>query len=160
MIGAAGSYTWIIFNPIILRNSMGFSLVSAYMLTVPPAVFSTITTLIICRLSDKYQVRGPVVWFGTVVGMVGVAMVGFCEGSVARYVGIWIGEIGTNAFIVTCVAWGQNNIRSDGPRAVLSSLQVGFAAVGAIYSSTVFRQQVRTSSFLISLKKKIQSPGY
>ena len=121
---------------------MGFSLVASYMLTVPPAVFSTFTTLFIARLSDKYEMRGPVVWFGTLVGIWGVGMVGFCKTPAARYVGIWIGEVGTNAFIVTCVAWGQNNIRGDGPRAVLSSLQVGFAAVGAIYSALVFRQQV------------------
>jgi hypothetical protein len=123
---------------------MGYSLVASYMLTVPPAVFSTITTLIIARLADKHHLRGPVVWFGTIVGIAGVAMVGFCESDAARYAGIWVGEIGTNAYIVTCVAWGHNNIRGDGPRAVLSSLHVGFAAVGAIYSALVFRQQVST----------------
>ncbi len=142
MAAAAGSYSWIIFNPIILRKSLGYSLVDAYMLTVPPAAFSTITTLIISRLSDKYRMRGPVTWFGTIVGIWGLAMVGFCDSPVARYAGIWIGEIGTNAFIVTCVAWGHNNIRTDGPRAVLSSLHVGSAAMGAIYSALVFRQQV------------------
>ncbi|EXJ61625.1 hypothetical protein A1O7_02054 [Cladophialophora yegresii CBS 114405] len=141
LAAAAGSYTWIIFNPIILRNSMGYSLVSAYMLTVPPAVFSTITTLIVSRYADKWHIRGPVCWFGTVIGLAGVAMVGFAESPVARYAGIWVGEIGTNAYIVTCVAWGHNNIRTDGPRAVLSSIHVGSAAVGAIYSSLVFRQQ-------------------
>jgi hypothetical protein len=141
---------------------MGYSLVSSYMLTVPPAVFSTITTLLVSRYADKWHVRGPVCWAGTAIGLAGVAMVGFAESPVARYAGIWVGEIGTNAYIVTCVAWGHNNIRTDGPRAVLSSIHVGSAAVGAIYSSLVFRQQVRntdSSPFSFRLDTKTDPRG-
>lgn len=142
MTAAAGSYSWLIFNPIILRRSMGFSLVNSYMLTVPPAALSTITTFVVAHYSDKHHVRGPVCWFGTLFGIWGLGMVGFCTTPAARYAGIFIGEIGTNAYIATCVVWGQNNMRSDGCKAILSSFQVGCAGMGAIIASLVFRQQV------------------
>jgi hypothetical protein len=49
---------------------------------------------------------------------------------------------GATALISSALAWGQNNVRLDAKRSVLTVTQVVCAAIGGIYSSQVFRQEV------------------
>lgn len=72
-------------------------------------------------------------------------MIGFLDHPYARYVGAFLGQAASNTLVVTGVAWGQNNVRGDAKRAVATAIQVTVSAIGGIYSSTVFRQQVSTA---------------
>lgn len=143
MSGSCGTYGFLFFLPIILRNGLGYSQSLSFCLTAPPAALAVVYALGISWAADKYRVRGPFILMHCVLGVVGLCMIGFLNRPTPRYVGSFLGECGTNGLIVTGLAWGQNNVRSDAKRSVTTAIQVMMAAVGGIYSALVFRQQVR-----------------
>lgn len=65
--------------------------------------------------------------------------------------------------VVTSMSWMANNLRGDGKRAIATAVMISVSGVGGIYSSLVFRQQVRVHSLLNtgSLTNKYQdAPNY
>lgn len=88
-------------------------------------------------------VRGAYAVLECIIAVVGLAMTGFLKSATPRYIGTFLGVAGTTALIATSLAWGQNNVRSDARRNVVTVIQIVNAAVGGIYSALVFRQQVR-----------------
>jgi cyanate permease len=142
MGGSCGLYGFLFFLPMILRRSFGYSQIASFCLTAPPAAFAIIISVGVSWLADKTRMRGPYAVLECVIGVVGLAMTGFLKDPTPRYIGTFLGEAGTTALIVTSLAWGQNNIRSDSRRSVVTVIQVVGAAVGGIYSALVFRQQV------------------
>lgn len=143
MGGSCGLYGFLFFLPIILKNSFGYSQVASFCLTAPPAAFAIVVVLAISWIADKTRVRGPYAVLECIIAVVGLAMTGFLKSATPRYIGTFLGVAGTTALIATSLAWGQNNIRSDARRNVVTVIQIVNAAVGGIYSALVFRQQVR-----------------
>lgn len=143
MSGAVGVYAFLFFLPIILRNGMGFSLELSFILSAPPALFSVIEAMFISWLADKVKMRGPFVIFQGCIGIIGLCMTGFLDAPAPRYVGTFLGVSGANGLVVTTLAWQQNNIVGDAKRAVATAILISVSGVGGIYSSLVFRQQVR-----------------
>jgi MFS transporter, ACS family, DAL5 transporter family protein len=146
MGASCGLYGFLFFLPIILRKSFGYSQISSFCLTAPPAAFAIIVVVAISWIADKTRVRGPYAVLECIMGITGLAMTGFLKSATPRYVGTFLGVAGTTALIATSLAWGQNNIRSDARRNVATVVQIICAAVGGIYSALVFRQQVRLFS--------------
>lgn len=142
MSGSCGLYGFLFFLPIILRASLGYSMVASFCLTAPPAAFATLFTLVIAWLADKTKVRGPYVCLSCIIAVVGLAMTGFLKDPIPRYIGTFLGEAGTNTIITTTLAWGQNQVVDDAKRSVVTVIQVFGAAIGGIYSALVFRSQV------------------
>lgn len=145
MAGAIGVYAFLFFLPIILRNGLGYSLSLSYILSAFPALFSVIEALAVSWLADKYQLRGPFVVFQGLIAIIGLCMTGFLDAPTPRYIGTFLGQAGVNGLVVTCLAWQANNIRGDAKRSVATAIQIMISGVGGIYSSLVFRQQVRYS---------------
>ncbi|KIW58013.1 hypothetical protein PV05_02565 [Exophiala xenobiotica] len=141
MSGSCGTYGFLFFLPLILRNGLGYSQSLSFCLTAPPAAVAVIYALGISWAADKYRVRGPFILMHCALGIVGLCMIGFLDPPTPRYIGSFLGECGTNGLIVTGLAWGQNNVRGDAKRSVATAIQVMMAAVGGIYSALVFRQQ-------------------
>jgi MFS family permease len=139
---SVGIYSFLIFLPVILRAGLGFSLSLSFLLSAPPAAFSVVCALIVSWLADKYRVRGPFVFGEALLTIAGLSMIGFIEQPVPRYIGAFLGQAGSNALVITSLAWGQNNVRSDAKRSVTTAIQVMMASIGGIYSALVFRQQV------------------
>lgn len=76
-------------------------------------------------------------------GVAGLAMTGFASDPVPRYIGTFLGLGGINCLIATNLAWAQNNVRDDAKRSVVTVIQISVASIGGVYSSLVFRNQVR-----------------
>ncbi|KAK5452845.1 hypothetical protein LTS15_006993 [Exophiala xenobiotica] len=138
---SVGVYSFLTFLPVILRAGLGFSLSLSFLLSAPPAAFSVVCALIVSWLADKYRVRGPFVFGEALLTIAGLGMIGFIEEPVPRYIGAFLGQAGSNALVITSLAWGQNNVRSDAKRSVTTAIQVMMASIGGIYSALVFRQQ-------------------
>lgn len=147
MSASVGIYSFLIFLPVILRAGLGFSLTLSFLLSAPPAAFSVIFALAISWLADRYRIRGPFVFGEAILTIIGLVMIGFIEHPTPRYLGAFLGQAGANALVITSLAWGQNNVRSDAKRSVTTAIQVMMASVGGIYSALVFRQQVRLTTF-------------
>ncbi|KJR87772.1 Major Facilitator Superfamily protein [Sporothrix schenckii 1099-18] len=139
--GSGGIYSFLFFLPTILRDSMGYSQVAAFCLTTPPAAVAIIYSIAVSYLADRMRIRGPYAVLGSVVAVVGLAMTAFVAAPGPRYAGTFLGYAGSTSVISTSLAWGQNNVRSDNRRNVVTVIQIVSAAIGGIYSALVFRQQ-------------------
>lgn len=140
--GSCSLYSFLFFLPILLRESFGFSFVKAFTLSAPPAAFSVFYSLAFGWLADKTRQRGVWAIINSFVAVLGLALTGFLDAPSGRYVGTFLGMGGSTAMVTSALAWGQNNVRLDARRNVVTVTQVVFAAIGGIYSSQVFRQQV------------------
>lgn len=144
----SGVYAFSFFLPIILRQGLGYSLELSFVMTAFPPCFAVIVVMTVSWLADKYRVRGlPVIGQG-LLGIVGLCMTGFLDTPIPRYVGTFLGYAGAVGLVVTSMSWMANNLRGDGKRAVATAIMISISGVGGIYSSLVFRQQVRYTYFL------------
>jgi hypothetical protein len=124
-------------------------------MTAFPPCFAVIVVMTVSWLADKYRVRGlPVIGQG-LLGIVGLCMTGFLDTPTPRYVGTFLGYAGAVGLVVTSMSWMANNLRGDGKRAVATAIMISISGVGGIYSSLVFRQQVRHISSFCKVKRAL-----
>jgi hypothetical protein len=142
MSGSCAVYSYLFFLPIILRRGLGYSQKMAFLLTAPPAAVAIVYVFALSWMADKYRVRGPFILLHCTLGITGLCMIGFLDSATPRYIGTFLGQCGGNGLIVTGLAWGQNNVRADARRSVVTAIFVMMAGVGGIYSALVFRQVV------------------
>lgn len=149
----SGVYAFAFFLPLILRQGLGYSLELSFVLSAFPPCFAVIVVMTVSWLADKYHVRGiPVICQG-VLGIIGLCMTGFLDSPVRRYIGTFLGYAGAVGLVVTSMSWMANNLRGDGKRAIATAVMISISGVGGIYSSLVFRQQVRALYLpLVSVK--------
>lgn len=111
-------------------------------------------------IADKYHVRGLPVICQSLLGIVGLCMTGFLDSPVPRYIGTFLGYAGAVGLVVTSMSWMANNLRGDGKRAIATAVMISISGVGGIYSSLVFRQQVRILVSSIAIDVHLtQCPG-
>lgn len=145
MSAGIGVYAFSFFLPIILMDGLSYSLELAFLLSAPPSIFAVIEAFVVAWLTDKLQSRGPFVIFQACLAITGLCVMAFVKTTTPRYIGTFLGMAGVNGMIPTVIAWQQNNIVGDAKRAVATAVLVMTSAVGGIYSSLVFRQQVGLS---------------
>lgn len=148
-IRSTGIYAILFFLPVILQKSLGFNQERAFLSSTPPAALGVIVAFTISWVADKLQLRGPFAFLSTVMGLVGLYMIGFLHDPIPRYMGTFLGQAASNSLVVTGLAWGRNNVRGDAKLAVTTALQITLSAIGGIYSSAVFREEVRISPLTI-----------
>ncbi|KAF7511555.1 hypothetical protein GJ744_004143 [Endocarpon pusillum] len=129
------------FLPIILRDGMGFSVAAAQCLVAPPYVFAAILMYTTAWLGDKYHIRGPILVFNAIIGLIGLPIMGYASTSGAQYFGVFLVTGGSSANVPACMAYQANNIRGQWKRAFCSASLVGLGGVGGIAGSLVFRSQ-------------------
>ncbi|KAK2735023.1 hypothetical protein FQN57_001365 [Myotisia sp. PD_48] len=129
------------FLPIILAEGMGFDTGTSQCLVAPPYFFAAILMFVTSWWGDKYRLRGPVLVFNAMVGLIGLPLMGFAKGNAARYAGVFLTTAGANANVPAALAYQANNIRGQWKRAFASASLVGLGGVGGIAGSLVFRSQ-------------------
>ncbi|KAI2913198.1 hypothetical protein CBS147343_4417 [Aspergillus niger] len=135
------AYAIAYFLPIILQEGMGFSTGASQCLVAPPYGFAGIVMYTTAWISDRYRMRGPIVAFNAVVGIIGLPLMGFAKGNAARYVGVFLVVAGANSNIPAVMAYQANNIRGQWTRAFCSATLIGVGAIGGIISSLVFQSK-------------------
>ncbi|KAI4111941.1 MAG: hypothetical protein LQ345_006662 [Seirophora villosa] len=130
-----------VFLPIILNVGFGFSVAASQCLIAPPYALAAILMIASAYLGDRFQVRGPILIFNSLIALIGLPIMGFAESSAARYFGVFLVTAGTNANIPTALAYQANNVRGQWKRALCSALFVGFGGMGGISGGTIFRAQ-------------------
>ncbi|RVX75299.1 hypothetical protein B0A52_00652 [Exophiala mesophila] len=141
LTGAAGTYSFLLFLPIILRRGLEFSLQLSFLLTAPPAAFTAIYAFGIAFISDKTGLRGPFIVLHCILTTIGLCMIAFVDAAPVRYAGAFFGQAGVNGMLITANSWGMNNVRGDAQRSVYAAWVVSWSSIGGIYSALVFRQQ-------------------
>ncbi|OBT92571.1 hypothetical protein VE01_09643 [Pseudogymnoascus verrucosus] len=135
------NYAVAYFLPIILRNSMGFSIAQAQCLTAPPFVAAGITMITLGWISDKYRIRGPIVLLNATVSIIGLCILGFAKGTAVRYFSVFLIASTGNSNTPGIVTWQSNNVRGQWKRAFGSAAVVAFGGLGGIIGGTVFRTE-------------------
>lgn len=92
-------------------------------------------------IGDKYHIRGPLVIFNALLGLVGLPLLGFATNNAVRYFGVFLATTSCNANVPTILTYQANNIRGQWKRALASATLVGMGGVGGIVGSTIFREQ-------------------
>jgi len=105
-----------LFVPTIISELGIFSVIQSQGLSSPPYVLAFIVILGMTWLSDRVQLRGPLVSVCAVVAAVGFLLLAVCTSPVARYVGVFLAVV-----IFTCVpltlGWVSNIHASESKRA-------------------------------------------
>ncbi|KAL4904014.1 hypothetical protein BDW74DRAFT_31494 [Aspergillus multicolor] len=141
MLTTANTYSIAYFLPIILQESMGFSVVKAQCLVAPPYVAAAIVMFVQGVVADKWRIRGPVVAVNAAMGLLGLGLLGYLNSPAPRYFGVFLATIGGNANCPALVSWQSNNIRGQWKRALTSATLIGGGSIGGILGTTVFRAQ-------------------
>ncbi|CAM6084327.1 unnamed protein product [Calypogeia fissa] len=141
MLATTNTYAIAYFLPIILRYGMGFSIAAALCLTAPPYVAAGIVMYYQAVIGDKFHIRGPLVIFNSVLGLIGLPLLGFATNNGVRYFGAFLATICGNANVPALLTYQANNVRGQWKRAFCSATLVGFGGIGGIIGTTIFREQ-------------------
>ncbi|KAJ9603665.1 hypothetical protein H2200_011851 [Cladophialophora chaetospira] len=139
MLTTTNSYAIAYFLPIILRDGMGFSVAAAQCLTAPPYVVAAIVMFAEGWFADKWRVRGIVVVFNALMGILGLGLLGYVHNNGVRYFGVFLATTACNANCPALITYQGNNVRGQWKRALTSATLVGGGSIGGIIGTTVFR---------------------
>lgn len=140
-VAGSSVYSLAFFQPVILRDGMGFDYAMAQLLQSPPYVFAIICSCISAYVSDKLRIRWPIMVFQAGVAIVGLLMVLYAEVPAARYVGLFLAIYGCQSNIPSSLAYGQNQTARQEKRGVVAAASISGGAIGGICGSTIFRSQ-------------------
>lgn len=88
---------------------------------------------------DRFRIRGPIVALNMVVALIGLPILGWHPNNGVRYFGAFLVTAGAASNVPGSLAYQANNIRGQWKRAFASASWVGFASMGGIAGSLVFR---------------------
>ncbi|KAI1767040.1 major facilitator superfamily MFS-1 [Hypoxylon sp. FL1150] len=135
------TYSLAYFLPLILYTNLGFSRGASLCLIAPPYAFAGIYLYLIGWAGDHFRLRGPIIVLNMVVALIGLPILGWHPSNGVRYFGAFLVTAGANANVPGSLAYQANNIRGQWKRAFTSASWVGFASLGGIAGSLVFRSQ-------------------
>ncbi|PLB55397.1 MFS general substrate transporter [Aspergillus steynii IBT 23096] len=101
-----------VFLPTILKD-MGFTSINAQGLTAPPYFLSFLLTIATTWLADRFQQRGLMIAFLSIVGAVGYVILATCTTVGVRYLGVFLAAAGVFPCIGNILPWSLNNQGSD-----------------------------------------------
>jgi hypothetical protein len=107
------SYAIAYFLPVILVRGMGFTVAAGQCLVAPPYVAAAIAMYGMAIVGDRYRIRGPIVMFGALLGLIGLPMLGYAKNNGVRYFGVFLATISANANIPAILTYQANNIRGE-----------------------------------------------
>src|SRR5579862_5939095 len=109
---------------------MGFSVGLSLLLVAPPYVLSIFVTLISSYCADRTHHRTPFILLHSIIAILGFALVASSLPAGVKLLGTFLAVAGANANQPAAIAFAQNNIIGTTKRAVVSSMQIGFGAIG------------------------------
>ncbi|KAJ6011690.1 hypothetical protein N7522_002045 [Penicillium canescens] len=138
MASTLPGYAYSYFKTVILMG-MGFTSTESQLLSAPPYILAAISTYLGGWLTDKYQIRGPVIALHQLLTAVGMVITAYGGASGTRYFGIFLG-VGFLQFCIPGVlAFQANNITSHSKRGVASATCLIGGGLGGIIASVTFK---------------------
>ena len=135
------TYSASYFLPIILRESLGFSVVKAQCLTAPCYVFSFLLGFVESWISDKFNVRAHILIFNGCLEIIGIGILGYADQPYVRYFGAFLIVGGANSNVPAALTYQANNVVGQWKRAFTSATIVAMGGIGGIIGGTTFRTQ-------------------
>lgn len=138
-VAASSVYSLAFFQPIILRQGMGFSYAKAQLLSSPPYIFTVFASLATSWLSDKIRLRYPILIGQSLIAIIGLLIVLYAGPPGARYFGLFLATWGTQGNVPATLAYGQNQTARVQKRAVVAAAMISVGAAGGVTGSTIFQ---------------------
>ncbi|QRV74824.1 major facilitator superfamily transporter [Ceratobasidium sp. AG-Ba] len=130
------------FTPSIV-NSLGYSPVRTQLMTVPPYAVSFVVSLSLAYVSDRYKMRGPVLFVTGVIATAGYAIYLVHTNKHVLYGSLFLQIVGAYASAPTLSAWMANNAQPYYRRATAIALAFVFSNLGGIVSTWIFTNPPR-----------------
>ncbi|KAI8583857.1 hypothetical protein K450DRAFT_169011 [Umbelopsis ramanniana AG] len=128
------------FMPSIVQG-MGYSSVNAQLMTVPVYAVAFVSTIFFGHLSDRLQIRGPLVVCLTAFAVVGYLIVLIVRTSdITRYIGLCLIALGIYPCVPIILTWSNVNIIGFTRRATAISTINMVAQVFAIVANLLFTE--------------------
>jgi MFS family permease len=140
-ICASSVYSIAFFQPIILRQGLGFSYAMSQILGSPPYVFAIFASLAMAWVSDKYRIRWAILVFQALTGAVGLLIVMYPKPPGVRYFGLYLAVFGCQANVPATLAYGQSQTADIRKKGVVAAVMISVGAAGGVTGSTIFRSQ-------------------
>lgn len=140
-MAATTVYALAYFQPIILRQGMGYSYAAAQLLSSPPYVFATIMSLTTAWISDKMKIRWPIICGQCVIAVVGLVIVRYGRVPGFRYFGLFLAVYGSQANGPQFLAYAQNQTATINKKGVVAAVMISVGAAGGVTGSTIYRSQ-------------------
>ncbi|ENH73635.1 hypothetical protein FOC1_g10002887 [Fusarium oxysporum f. sp. cubense race 1] len=132
-------YAMSFFMPIILTSGMGFNRTATQLINITPMLAAAVAMYATGYIGDRFRIRGPLIFFNSVLAIVGMSLMGFHRVVGVRFFGIFLTAAGVNANLPIIMTYQANNIRGQWKRASCSAVLVGLGGVGGIAGSLIFR---------------------
>lgn len=120
---------------------LDFSVAEAQCLTTPPWIFIALLMFAQARVSDRYQLRAPIIAMNTIIALIGLALIGFHSSNPVRYFGVFLVIADASGNTPPVLTYQDNNISEHWKRAFCSATLVGSGDIGGIAGALVFRSQ-------------------
>ncbi|KAL4940432.1 hypothetical protein BDV06DRAFT_230316 [Aspergillus oleicola] len=140
MASTLPGYAYSYFSTIILTG-MGFTENESQLLSAPPYILAAAATYFSGWLTDKYQIRGPVIAVHQLLTAVGMLVTAYGQVNGVRYFGVFMGVGFLQYCIPGVLAYQANNITSHSKRAVASATCLIGGGLGGIIASVTFKSE-------------------
>jgi len=124
-------------------NAMGYSPVRTQLMTVPPYAVSFVVSLCLAYVSDRYRIRGPILFVTGVIATAGYAIYLTHTKVHILYGSLFLQIVGVYASAPTLSAWMANNAQPYYRRATAIALAFVFSNLGGIVSTWIFTNPPR-----------------
>ncbi|CAG8439429.1 2069_t:CDS:10 [Dentiscutata heterogama] len=132
-------YSFSFFLPSIV-NGLGFGSVISQLLSVPPYIVGSFTTVTVAILSDRRKIRGPYLILCSLVAIVGYVLLVVPSSSIAiKYTGACVVGMGLFVCIPISITWLMNNLAGDSKRAVGSAMLVSSGNAGGLLAAQIYQ---------------------
>lgn len=141
MLNNVALYAFAFFLPKILKDGFNYGTAKAQLYTFPPYAVALVWMFAVSWFCDHYRTRGPVMIFNSVLYIIGLTMMGWCNNTGTRYAGVFIGVVGICANVPTNFAYQHSNTVGQSKRALCLAMMVIGGAFGGIISGNIFQEE-------------------
>ncbi|KAI6340704.1 hypothetical protein MCOR31_011577 [Pyricularia oryzae] len=130
-------YSFSLFLPTIIFG-MGYTSTTAQLLTAPPNMTGFVSVIFCSYLSDRFKVRGPFIAGGTVLGIIGYAMLLGSERNPVKYAGTFFIGLGVFQCSALMMGWCSNNLAPHYVRATGVGVIISLANCSAFIGTFIY----------------------
>lgn len=117
---------------------MGYTSTTAQLLTAPPNMTGFVSVIFCSYLSDRFKVRGPFIAGGTVLGIIGYAMLLGSERNPVKYAGTFFIGLGVFQCSALMMGWCSNNLAPHYVRATGVGVIISLANCSAFIGTFIY----------------------
>jgi hypothetical protein len=122
-------YTLSLFLPSIIK-SLGYTSAQAQLMTIPPYAIAFILTIGWAILSERLQLRAPIILASTSIAIIGYILLLTDHRPGVSYLGTIFAAAGIYPSVALHLAWPANNVSGQTKRAISTALQISIGNLG------------------------------